>query len=64
MLLDFMPKLLVELGGISRSRGVAAELQMVSRLARWEEGREKGCFGQQHELVPMPHHFELLEDLS
>jgi hypothetical protein len=64
MLFDFVPKLLVELGGISRPCGVVAELQMVSRLTRREEGREKGCFGQQHELVPMPHDFELLEDLS
>lgn len=63
VLLDLVPKLLVEQRGVSRPRNSAAELPMACGFARREEGRAETCAGQQHECLPMPYHFELLENL-
>merc|ERR1711939_1267325 len=45
LLLDVLPIILVELGGIPWPCCLDAELPMVGRFQRSEEGREKGCVG-------------------
>ena len=63
LLLNFVPVLLVEPGGVPRPRCSSPVLPMDRRLARREEGRAPGRPQQQHELVPMPHHSQLLKDM-
>jgi hypothetical protein len=64
LLLDLMPIILVEPGGVPWPRCPSPVLPMDCRLPRREKGRAPGCSQQQHELVPMPHHSQLLEDMS
>jgi hypothetical protein len=63
LLLDLVPILLVEPRGVPRPRRASPVVPLDRRLARREDGRAPGCSQQQHELVPMPHYSQLLEDV-
>jgi len=63
LLLDFLPLVLVESGGVPRPCRPSPVIPLDCRLARREEGRAPGRFEQQHELVPLPHHPQLLKDM-
>jgi hypothetical protein len=63
LLLDLLPIILVESGGIPRSRCPPPILPLDRRLTRRKDGRAPGRPEQQYELVPMPHHSQLLKNL-
>lgn len=64
MLLDLMPFVLVEPGRIPGPGNPPSVVPLDRRLARRKEGSAPGRVEQQHELVPLPHYSELLENLS
>lgn len=63
VLLDFVPVVLVELGGVPRPGHPAAVVPVAGRLARREDGRAPGRPQQLDEPVPLPHHPQLHPDL-
>lgn len=64
LLLDLVPLLLVEQRRIPRPRRPSTILPLARRLARRAQSGTERDAGQQHESVPMPHHIELLADVS
>jgi hypothetical protein len=64
LLLNILPLLLVEQRAIPRPSDSPPVIQMAQRLPRRTHRRAKGSPRQQHELVPMPHHLELQQDVS
>lgn len=59
VLLDVVPVVLVELGGVPGPRHPAAVVPVAGRLARREDGPAQGRPQQLDEPVPLPHHPQL-----
>ena len=64
MLLDLMPVVLVELGGISWTGSAFAVIPVDRRFAGSANGAEEAAVREQHGAVSLPHHSQLFEDMS
>ena len=63
LLQHILPIVLVELGRVPWPGSPHAIVPLDRRLARSTDGAAQGPAQQQHELVPLPHHPELLTDV-
>ncbi len=63
LLLDLVPLVLVELGGVPRPRHPAPVVPLAGRLPRREDGPAQGRPQQLDEPVPLPHHSQLHPDV-
>ena len=64
LLQHILPIILVEQRRVSRSSRATAILPLDRRLARREDAREEGGIEQRDESLPMPHHSQLLKNVS
>ena len=64
LLLDFVPVVLVELGGVPRPGGVITVVQVDSGFARRTHGGEKETVRERYGVISVPHNSQLLENLS